>query len=225
MTPPLAVDIDGTMSRPDRSIDPRVLDALSAWPAPVVIATGKALPYPVSLAQFAGVDELVIAENGGIAVAEDTLQVHGDREAADAVATAYQERGHSLGWGELDLANRWRETEVAVHRGSPLEPLEEIAGAHDLEVIDSEYAYHVKSPDVSKGRALEALAEHYEVDPESFAAIGDSANDVSLFGVVGRSFAVGNAVPVARDAADAVMSGSYADGFLEALNVLMDEMT
>jgi len=218
MTPPLAVDIDGTMSRPDRSIDPRALDALSAWDAPVVIATGKALPYPVALAQYAGVEEIVIAENGGIAVAEDALQVHGDRAAADAVTEEYRARGHDLGWGEPDLANMWRETEVAVSRESPLEPLVEIAQAHGLEVLDSEFAYHVKATDVSKGAALEALAAHYEVDPATFVAVGDSANDVSLFEVVGRSFAVGNAVDVARDAADEVMDGTYADGFLQALN-------
>lgn len=216
--PPLAVDIDGTLSRPDRSIDPRVLDALSAWGGPVVIATGKALPFPVALAQFIGIEENVIAENGGIAVAEDTIQVHGDREAADAVVEEYTEQGYDLGWTDIDLTNRWRETEVAVSRDSPLEPLEEIAAKHGLEVIDSEYAYHVKSPDVSKGKALEAFAEHYEIDPSVFVAIGDSANDVSLFEVAGQSFAVGNATDDAKAAADEVMSGTYADGFLEALN-------
>lgn len=218
MARPLAVDIDGTLSRPDRSIDPRVFDALSAWPGPVVIATGKALPYPVALAQFVGIEENVIAENGGIAVAEDTLQVHGDRDGADAVIEEYRELGHELGFGRLDLANRWRETEVAVSRDSPLEPLVEIAEAHGLEVVDSEYAYHVKSPDVSKGKALRELAAHYEVDVETFVAIGDSANDVSLFEAAGDSFAVGNATENAKAAADQVMSGSYADGFLEALN-------
>lgn len=218
MAPPLAVDIDGTLSRPDRSIDPRVLDALSAWQGPVVIATGKALPYPVALAQFIGIEDNVIAENGGIAVAEDTIQVHGDREAADAVVEEYRDQGYGLGWSEIDLTNRWRETEVAVSRESPLEPLEEIAAAHGLEVIDSEYAYHVKDPDVSKGAALEALADHYDIESDMFAAIGDSANDVSLFEAAGRSFAVGNATDDAKAAADEVMRGTYADGFLEALN-------
>ncbi len=222
MVPPLAVDIDGTLSRPDRSIDPRVLDALSAWQAPVVIATGKALPFPVALAQFVGIDEIVIAENGGIAVAEDTVQVHGDREAADAVIEEYTAQGYDLGWGEVDLANKWRETEVAVSRESPLEPLETIAAKYGLEVIDSEYAYHVKDPDMSKGNALEALAAHYDVETDLFVAIGDSANDVSLFEVVGESFAVGNATPDAKEAADNVMGGTYADGFLEALNTFYE---
>ena len=221
MAPPLAVDIDGTLSRPDRSIDPRIIDALGSWPAPVVIATGKALPYPVALAQYSGIDPLVIAENGGVAVADDTIQVHGDRAAADRVVEQYEGAGYEVGFGTPDLANRWRETEVVVNREQPLEPLAEIAAENGLEVVDSEYAYHVKSPDVSKGAAFEPLASHLGIDPAQTVAIGDSPNDVELFGVVGTSIAVANATDEAKNAADRVMSGSYADGFLEGLNTLM----
>ncbi|MFB6109277.1 MAG: phosphoglycolate phosphatase [Halodesulfurarchaeum sp.] len=221
MTPPLAVDIDGTLSRPDRSLDPRVLDALDAWPAPVVIATGKALPFPVALAQFSGTEPLVVAENGGIAAASDTIQVHGDRTAANAVANEYRNRGYDVGFGDPDLANKWRETEIAVSPDSPRAPLEEIAASHGLEVIDSEYAYHVKSPDVSKGAAFESLAEHLEFDPTTALAVGDSANDVSLFEVADTAIAVANGTGDAKEAADLVTSGSYADGFLEALNTAL----
>lgn len=221
MAAPIAVDIDGTLSRPDRSIDPRIIDALGSWPAPVVIATGKALPYPVALAQFSGVDPLVIAENGGVAVANDTIQVHGDRAAADRVVRQYERAGYEIGFGEPDLANRWRETEVVVHRDQPLDPLAEIAAENDLEVVDSEYAYHVKSPTVSKGAAFESLAAHLDIDPDQTVAIGDSPNDVALFGVAGKSIAVANATAEAKEAADMVTSGSYADGFLEGLNTLL----
>jgi len=71
--PPLAVDIDGTLTREDRSVDSRVLDVLREWDAPVVVATGKALPYPVALCQFVGVEECVVAENGGVAYVNDEL--------------------------------------------------------------------------------------------------------------------------------------------------------
>lgn len=221
MATPLAVDIDGTLSRPDRSIDPRIIDALGSWPAPVVIATGKALPYPVALAQFSGVDPLVIAENGGVAVTEDTIQVHGDRAAADRVVDQYEHAGHETGFGDPDLANRWRETEVVVHRDQPLEPLAEIAAENGLEVVDSEYAYHVKSPDVSKGAAFESLAAHLDIDQKHTLAIGDSPNDVALFEVAGTAIAVANATDDAKAAADIVTSGNYADGFLEGLNTVL----
>jgi phosphoglycolate phosphatase (TIGR01487 family) len=220
MVPPLAVDIDGTLSRADRSIDPRVFDALRAWDGPVVIATGKALPFPIALAQFVGIPERVIAENGGISVVDDELLVHGDRKAAEAVVDDYEAAGYDLGWGTLDLANRWRETEIAISRDSPLDPLVEIANDHGLEVVDTGFAYHVKSKAMSKGNALTGVARELGVDPSSFVAVGDSPNDVALFDVAGQSFAVANADDPAKGKADVVTDGSYASGFLEALSAI-----
>lgn len=217
--PPLAVDIDGTLTDGQGAIDHRTLPVLREWPAPVVIATGKSLPYPIGLCHFVGIEGRVIAENGGVvALAEtDTLRFEGDREAAAAVADAYVEAGYSLGWRAIDFVNRWRETEIAVARDQPLAPLESIASEYGLEVVDTGYAYHVKSPDVSKGQGLEVIADELGIDPEAFLAVGDSENDVSTFEVTGEAIAVANADDAALAAADRVTDGSYADGFLEAV--------
>lgn len=217
---PLVADIDGTLTDDQRAIDPRVLPILRAWPAPVVVATGKAMPYPVALCEFLGLDANVVAENGGVALAgrTETLQFTGDREAAMAVVEEYRDRGYSLGWGAADLVNRWRETEIAVSRDSPLEPLREIAKDHGLVVVDTGYAYHVKSPEQSKGRALGVLAEELEFAPADCLAIGDSINDVSTFERAGQSVAVANADEDAKAAADHVTSASFGDGFLEAVS-------
>ena len=219
MVPPLAVDIDGTLTRPDKSIDPRVFDALRAWEAPVVVATGKSFPYPVGLCEFLGIPENVVAENGGAVYVEDADEVayNGDRAAAEAVAADYREAGHDLGWGAVDTVNRWRETELAVSRERPLEPLETAADAHGLEVVDTGYAYHVKSPDVDKGTGLATAARLLERPPESFVAVGDSENDAAAFALAGRSIAVANADDTALAAADEVTEAAFADGFLEAL--------
>ncbi|EMA49396.1 MULTISPECIES: phosphoglycolate phosphatase [Halococcus] len=222
--PPLAVDIDGTLTDRNRVVDPRVFDALREWPAPVVLATGKALPYPVALCEFAGLATLVVAENGGVVCLDtetrDDIVVDGDRTAADRVAAAYRDAGHDLGWGSLDLVNRWRETEIAVSRDAPLDPLREIAVEYGLDVVDTGFAYHVVSPDVDKGRGLSIVADRLGRDPEEFVAIGDSANDVATFEVVGRSFAVANADEAATQAADLVTDAAYADGFIEALSTV-----
>jgi len=218
MSTPLAVDIDGTLSRRDRSVDPRVFDALRHWSGPIVIATGKALPFPVGLCQCIGIPERVIAENGAIALTDDDLTYHGDREAADAVAREYRQAGHELGWDGPDLVNRWRETEIAVARESPLAPLREIAAAYGLEVVDTGFAYHVKSPGVSKGAALETVAPSFGLEPDAFAAIGDSMNDVELFDVAGDAYAVANADEDAKAGADQIVDGSFSDGFLDALD-------
>ncbi|WP_435197028.1 phosphoglycolate phosphatase [Natronomonas sp. EA1] len=218
MTPPLAVDIDGTLTRQDKSIDPRVFDVLRAWAdeAPVIIATGKAFPYPVGLCEFLGIPLRAIAENGGVVYVEEAGEVvyNGDPDAAWAVAEAFEQEGYDLGWGPADMVNRWRETEVAVSLDRPGDRLRELAAREGQEVVDTGYAYHVKSPSVNKGTGLVSAADGLGLDPEEFVAVGDSENDAEVFTVAGESFAVANADEHARAAADHVLDASFADGFL-----------
>ncbi|EMA68781.1 SPP-like hydrolase [Halorubrum aidingense JCM 13560] len=214
MVPPLALDIDGTLTTSTGRIDPRVFELLPAWDAPIVFATGKAFPYPVALAHFLGRDEHVIAENGGVTHVAGETTILGDPDAAWAVVEAFRERGGEIGWGDGDTVNRWRETEVALSIDADEALLREVAAAAggDVEVVDTGYAFHVKSPAVSKGRGLRRAADLLEIEPGSFVAIGDSENDVSTFGVAGESYAVANADAAAREAADVVLAESYMDG-------------
>ena len=223
--PPLAVDIDGTLTGVNRVLDPRVIPVLQAWPSPLVIATGKAMPYPVALCEFLGIEKRVIAENGGVVIAGHNSPVSflASPDDADAVADEYEERGYSLGWGEADLVNRWRETELAVSRESPVEPLEEIASAHGLTVVDTGYAYHVHSSEVDKGVGLEEIAAALDITPSEFAFIGDSPNDTPGFELAGFSIAVANAPESVKDSADFVTSSEYGNGFLEAVDWLCDQ--
>lgn len=223
--PPLAVDIDGTLTDDTRSVDPRVFPILRAWPSPLVIATGKALPYPVALCDFLGIETRVIAENGGVVVTDHDSKVRflADPDAATAVASAYREQGHSIGWGAANLVNRWRETELAVSRGSPLEPLELLAAEHDLTVVDTGYAYHVHSTDVNKGAALQEIAAEVGIDTADWAFIGDSPNDVPGFERSGWSVTVDNAPADVKPVADHVTSNRYGSGFLEAVAWLSEE--
>ena len=219
MVPPLALDIDGTLTTPTGRIDPRAFELLPAWEAPIAFATGKAFPYPVALSHFLGRAETVIAENGGVVFVEatDTLQLEGDVEACRTVAEAYREMGHELGFGDVDLANRWRETEVVVDRSQPLEPLEGLASEAGLEVLDTGFAYHVTDPSVDKGTGLRTVCAELDYDPSDFLAVGDSVNDAEMFDVAGESVAVANAQDVAKSRADRVTDARYADGFLEAV--------
>jgi hypothetical protein len=216
--PPLVLDIDGTLTRPSgHGIDPRVFDPIHDWPAPVVIATGKAFPYPIALCDFFDVPHLVIAENGGVVCAEDDVHVHDAGETIAAVAAAFEDAGGDLGWGDADLVNRWRETELAVRRDAPEDVLRDLADEYDLAFVDTGYAYHLKPAGVSKGNGLERVATHLDVDPAEFVAVGDSENDVSTFELVDRSYAVANADDRARDAASVVLDETHADGALAAL--------
>ncbi|WP_435333063.1 phosphoglycolate phosphatase [Haloarchaeobius sp. TZWWS8] len=218
--PPLALDIDGTLTRPDHGIDPRVFDPLRSWPAPVVIATGKAFPYPIALCQFVGIDECVIAENGGIAYVDDEILVSGDETAAFDAVDEFLESGGDLGWGASDLVNRWRETEVALRRDVDETLLRRIAAEHGVEVVDTGYALHVKDGRFSKGAMLEQVAPRLGYEVTEFVAVGDSENDVSTFERVGRSYATANADDAAKAAADVVLDGEHAAGTLSVLDSL-----
>jgi Cof subfamily protein (haloacid dehalogenase superfamily) len=52
---------------------------------------------------------------------------------------------------------------------------------------------NVLAPEVSKGKALTALASHLEVPLSEVMAIGDGTNDISLLSIAGLSVAMGNA--------------------------------
>jgi len=53
--------------------------------------------------------------------------------------------------------------------------------------------------------------------------IGDSPNDVEAFQAAGTGYAVANAAPEAVAAADVVLEGEHADGFLEALELIRED--
>ncbi|WP_313685854.1 HAD-IIB family hydrolase [Halobellus marinus] len=219
-TPPLVLDIDGTLTDGSGRLDPRTFEYLPHWDAPVVLATGKAFPYPVSLCHYFGLENNVIAENGGVVLAKGAVSYQGDRDRAQAVADEFVARGGDLGWPGFAALNEWRETEVAVNTAADLDLLRTVAAEYDLEVFDTGYAYHVKTPGVEKGTGLEAVADVLDREPTDFVAIGDSVNDVSLFRAAGRSFAVANADTDAREAAGTVVEKSYFDGTSSVLDSL-----
>lgn len=219
--PPLFLDIDGTITRPEGGLEPRIIDPLRTWNAPVIFATGKAFPYPIALCQFLALPERVVAENGGIVCVDDQLELMVDSERLGAFKVAASEDGLDLTWGATETVNRWRETEIAVDRNAiDRSTLGALASSHDLEVVDSGYAYHVKDPGVDKGSALRRASDLLAIDPTEAVAIGDSENDVSMFELAGRSVALGNADSMATEVADRVTSGTYADGTLDILTEL-----
>ena len=212
----LAVDIDGTLTRGDGSgaLDPCVFEPLREAET-IVVCTGKVLPNATALCTYVGIDANVVSETGGIVYADGEMRLLGDAEGLNEFVEEYAPDG-DLGWGKTDLVNRWRETEVAVPLERDRDEIDEIAERHGLEVLDTGYAYHVKSPDVDKGQGLVAVAETLGLEPSEFVAVGDSENDVHTFELAGTSYAVGNADEAAREAADYVTDGSYARGFVEA---------
>jgi Cof subfamily protein (haloacid dehalogenase superfamily) len=78
----------------------------------------------------------------------------------------------------------------------------------------------IAAPGVTKASGLAELAARNGVMPGEIVAIGDMPNDVPMLQWAGRSYAVANAHPAARSAADAVVGSNDED----AVAVLIESL-
>ncbi len=92
------------------------------------------------------------------------------------------------------------------HAGSPLTP--------GLSFVN------VSEPGATKGAALRRAADHLGVPMSEVAAIGDAANDLSMFEVVGTAIAMGQAPSAIREAAHLIVPEVDQHGVASALDAL-----
>jgi len=77
---------------------------------------------------------------------------------------------------------------------------------------------NVLAPEVSKGKALEALASHLGVSLGEVAAIGDGTNDIPLLSSVGLAIAMGNAPDEVKAVAHHITLDVDHSGLAAAIN-------
>lgn len=79
--------------------------------------------------------------------------------------------------------------------------------------------FEITSIRADKGLGLRRLCDHLGISPEQTIAFGDGGNDVKLLRAAGTGVAMGNALPIVRENADAVTLTNDEDGvaaYLEA---------
>ena len=74
---------------------------------------------------------------------------------------------------------------------------------------------------VSKANAIGVLAARWGLRPEQIAAFGNTENDISMLRYAGHSFAVANAEPVAKEAADKTIGSNNEDGVAHAIATIL----
>ncbi len=215
----LATDIDGTLTDAELRLHPPVvatLQKLERYGLPVTLATANAMPIGYALKAYMGVSGPLIAENGGIILHGETLEVLGDRKLA---LEAFDEMKKSFPGVRESFTNQFRAVGVSMHRNGEIGPMKDFLSKRypQLRILDSAYNYHLIDKQVSKGAALKRVAQLLELDVKSIVALGDSDVDVSMFDIVGFSVAVGNASEEAKRHASAVTIGKYGEGFVEAV--------
>ena len=77
---------------------------------------------------------------------------------------------------------------------------------------------NILAPEVSKGKALEALAPHLGLSLTEVMAVGDGTNDISLLASAGLAIAMGNAPDEVKAVADHVTLDVDHSGLAAAIN-------
>ncbi|WP_457554439.1 phosphoglycolate phosphatase [Candidatus Pyrohabitans sp.] len=217
----VAIDIDGTITDERRRLNLKavaILRELERRGVMVVLATGNILCVAESARTFIGVSGGIIAENGGI-IKDPEMGI--ERYLGDVVEVrrAFNHLAARYCVTPVPMSEL-RKTEVAVlRRGITAGEVRDCLRNFKVEVVDTKFAIHIKSPEVSKGRALEELMELKGVDMHEVAAVGDSENDRDMLARSGYGIAVGD--DSLKDVADIVTPSRYGEGAVEALQHLL----
>jgi len=217
----IVVDIDGTITYSDRSIDCRAVEALRGVKVPVVLATGNVLCFARAASTLAGTGGIIIAENGGVVecgiVESDTSHMKMCEEAFDLLNGYFPlER--------LDMETRI--TEIGLRRNFDVKKAREILNDFpELDIVDTGFAVHIKSRTINKGTGLKRLAELMGISARDFVAIGDSPNDIEMLKISGFGVAVGNAHPDVKKTANMVTRGEHGAGVAEVIQYISGKTT
>ena len=212
----VAVDIDGTITYTDRSIDCSAVAALRSLKIPVVIATGNVLCVARAVARLLGTSGIVIAENGGIVecgmVESDTSHMKECKDALEILEKHFfLER----------LDPEARITEIGLRRNfDAVEARKLLSEDAAVDIVDTGFAIHIKSKKINKGTGLRRIAQMMGLDARDFVAIGDSPNDIEMIKAAGLGVAVGNAHPELKKVAGMVTKGEHGAGVEEVLGEL-----
>ena len=83
------------------------------------------------------------------------------------------------------------------------------------------YYCDVASVKVSKGNAVKAVCEYFEIKPEEIVTIGDGENDLSMLGLTPNSVAMGNSLPEIKEKANYVTASNDEDGVAKVLGFII----
>ncbi len=219
----VVTDVDGTLTGPDRRIDPRAIRAvrgLEERGIPVVLATGNVLPIALALHRSLGLSGPIVAENGGLVYRhsrdEDRVERLADRTVALRAFRVLRSAGVPV---RRLFTDRWRETEVALEPTVPVGRVRRVLASHRLPVdaIPTGYAIHLMQRGAGKLPALERALAPMGWTPLDCVVLGDGDNDAGMLRAsgFGVSFASGSAR--ARRAARYVARSAFAAGFVEGL--------
>ncbi len=223
-----AVDIDGTITENGGG---RIhLDALSALRHlknighNVIFVSGRSSVEGYLLSIFGGTTNIAVGENGGcITFGPNEHKLLGNKDECLHALEILKSKIDNV--KEKPVFPRL--TEVVLERTFDIEIAKKIVLKNNLnvELSDSQYAFHINSSGINKGRGFEVVMKMLSVTKDDVIAIGDSETDVPLFKIAKTSVALGNAFESVQSQATFSVSAKSGDGLLEALDKLAPKLS
>ena len=223
-----AVDIDGTIT--ENGVGRIHLDALAALRHlknighNVIFVSGRSSVEGYLLSVFGGTTNIAVGENGGcITLAPNKHKLLGNKDECLAAFEIIKSKIDSV--KEKPVFPRL--TEVVLERTFDIEDAKKIVSENNLNVglSDSQYAFHINSKGINKGRGFEEVMKMLSVRKEDVIAIGESETDVPLFKIAKTSVALGNAFESVQKQATFSVSAKSGDGVIEALDKLAPKLS
>ncbi len=223
-----AVDIDGTITENGGG---RIhLDALSALRHlknighNVIFVSGRSSVEGYLLSIFGGTTNIAVGENGGcITFGPYNHKLLGNKEECIEVFEFLKSKIDNV----VEKPVFPRLTEVVLERTFDIELAKKIVSKNNLDarLSDSQYAFHINSSGIHKGRGFEEVMKMLSITKNNVIAIGDSETDVPLFKVAKTSVALGNSSDDVKSQATLSVSAKSGDGLIEALDMLAPKLS
>ncbi len=216
-TTAVVVDYDGTLAREGR-VDSPTVRTLEAWKTPgrrLILNTGRELRDLHTIFPQAKLFDCIIAENGALfeLPERDELRIMAPPPAPDFIEKLRRSGVQPLSTGYAITATSARHEKIvdAIIRQLKL----------DLKTTMNRDALMVLPTGIDKAFGLHAALQHFGIENEQVAGIGDAENDVPFLKMCGLSVAVANALPEVKAIADWITKEESSAGVTEALQRLM----
>ncbi|WP_209475521.1 phosphoglycolate phosphatase [Thermococcus stetteri] len=225
----ISVDIDGTITYPDRRLHEKALEAIrlaESLGVPVMLVTGNTVQFGEAAAILIGTSGPVVGEDGGaLSIKEGKLRKRVYLTNMDKEWILWSELKKRHPEALLSFSMPERKAGLVVLRTVPVEAVRELIKELGLNLVavDSGFAIHIKKPWINKGTGIEKACEYLGISPKEVAHIGDGENDLDAFRVVGYRVAVAQAPESLKEKADYVTGKPYGEGGAEAIEHILRE--
>ncbi|WP_297439073.1 phosphoglycolate phosphatase [Thermococcus sp.] len=223
MVKAISVDIDGTITYPDRRLHKKALEAIrlaEGLGVPVMLVTGNTLQFGEAATILIGTSGPVVGEDGGaLSVKDGRLRRRAYLTKMDEEWILWSEVKRRYPEAVLSFSMPERKAGLVILRTIPVEAVRDIIEELGLNLVavDSGFAIHVKKPWINKGTGIKKACEVLGIEPGEVAHIGDGENDLDAFRVVGYRVAVGQAPESLKKEADYVTEKTYGQGGAEGI--------